>query len=194
VKQVDFLFNKLLGDKPMLFPWRTRSWLLERVAIIAAIEHFTAVLGYWIVNDSQALDAAQADPQMLDLLRWHGAEEVEHRSVAFDVLTELRGGWFRRFHTMLVSAIAMYYLWRTGSRYLCKLDPTYDGPLPTLRDYRRAAKVGRLPKLRELVFAVPRYCRPGYHPSQEADTNVALRYLASSPAAIAAGYSPQTAS
>jgi hypothetical protein len=188
VKDVDFLFNRLLGDKPMYIPWSKRQWLLQRVAIIAAIEHFTAVLGYWIIDDSAALDRAGADPQMLDLLRWHGAEEVEHRSVAFDVMTEIGGGWLRRVQSMAVTAVAMYWLWRRGSRYLCKLDPTYNGPLPTLKDYRRAAKVGRLPMLRELVFAVPRFCRRSYHPSQEADTNVALRYLASSPAALAAGY------
>jgi predicted metal-dependent hydrolase len=39
-----------------------------------------------------------------------------------------------------------------------------------------------------LVFAIPRYCKASYHPSQEADTAVALEYLARSPAAVAAGY------
>ncbi|EUA34412.1 putative metal-dependent hydrolase family protein [Mycobacterium xenopi 4042] len=29
---------------------------------------------------------------MLDLLRWHGAEEVEHKAVAFDTMKHLRAG------------------------------------------------------------------------------------------------------
>ena len=80
----------------------------------------------------------------------------------------------------------MAYLWRRGMRYLCAADPTYDGPSPKFRDFRRAAKKGLLPMPSELVLAVPRYCRASYHPSQEADTQVALDYLATSPAATAA--------
>jgi hypothetical protein len=42
------------------------------------------VLGHWILV-SRGLEEAGADPEMLDLLRWHGAEEVEHRSLVFEV-------------------------------------------------------------------------------------------------------------
>jgi uncharacterized protein len=31
-------------------------------------------------------DAIGTDPVMLDMLRWHGAEEVEHKAVAFDTM------------------------------------------------------------------------------------------------------------
>jgi predicted metal-dependent hydrolase len=183
-RRIEWMFFTLGGDRA--FPWvPRRRWLVERIAAIAAIEHFTAVLGAWVL-DSPALDVAGADPTMLDLLRWHGAEEVEHRSVAFDVFRAVHNSWFSRVRTILVSAIAMAYLWRRGMRYLCAADPTYDGRLPTFRDFRRAAKKGLVPDPFDLMRAVPRYCRPSYHPSQEADTAVALAYLATSPAAIAA--------
>ncbi|HWC33287.1 MAG TPA: metal-dependent hydrolase [Mycobacteriales bacterium] len=184
VRRIEWMFFTLGGDRA--FPWLPRRlWLRERIAVIAAIEHYTAVLGAWVL-DSPALDAAGADPTMLDLLRWHGAEEVEHRSVAFDVFRAVSNSWFARLRSMIVAAVVMAYLWRRGMRYLCAADPTYHGPLPTFRDFRRAAKKGRLPTPSELMMAVPRYCRPSYHPSQEADTQVALDYLARSPAAIAA--------
>jgi predicted metal-dependent hydrolase len=183
-KDVEFLFNRLGGDDAV--PAFMRSWwLIARVGVVAAIEHFTAVLGAWIL-DSPALDEAGADPTMLDLLRWHGAEEVEHRSVAFDVFQHISGNWFRRVLAMMIVAPTMVWLFRRGARFLCSIDPGYDGPLPTMRDYARAAKRRRLPARRELLLAVPRYCRPSYHPSQEGDTCVALAYLAASPAAIAA--------
>jgi predicted metal-dependent hydrolase len=184
VKQIDWLFTKLLGDET-LPPMLSRTWLMERVAIIAAIEHFTAVLGAWIL-DSPALDASGADATMLDLLRWHGAEEVEHRSVAYDVFAHLNGSWLARVRTMLVVAPTMIWLWRRGTRFMCAVDPDYNGDRPSMRDYRRAARKGLLPKQSTLLLAVPRYCKRGFHPSQEADTSLALRYLATSPAAVAA--------
>ncbi|HEX3707133.1 MAG TPA: metal-dependent hydrolase [Mycobacteriales bacterium] len=184
VRRIDWLFKKLLGDESMRLIPRKR-WLLERVAIIAAIEHFTAVLGAWIL-DSPALDAAGADATMLDLLRWHGAEEVEHRSVAFDVFRAVNGNRFSRILSMVVSAATMAYLWRRGMRFLCAADPTYVGPAPKFRDFYRASRKGLLPTPQMLALAIPRYCRHDYHPSQEADTQVALDYLAASPAAVAA--------
>jgi hypothetical protein len=183
-RRVEWMFTKLLGDKPFL-PIPPKRWLLERIAIIAAIEHFTAVMGAWII-DSPALDAANADPTMMDLLRWHGAEEVEHRSVAFDVFREVYDSWFARIRTMVVSAAAMAYLWRRGMRFLCAMDPTYVGPAPKFSDFYRAARKGLLPMPQDLALAIPRYCRHDFHPSQEGDTQAALDYLAQSPAAVAA--------
>ncbi len=62
------------------------------------------MLGDWALN-ATALDAAGADPTMMDLLRWHGAEEVEHRAVAFDLFTHLDGRYLRRVCAMLVTAL-----------------------------------------------------------------------------------------
>lgn len=84
-RHVDFLFEKLLGEAPPFgVPVTAREWLRFRLAVVAAIEQFTAVLGDWVLR-ADGLDRAGADEIMLDLLRWHGAEEVEHRSVAFDM-------------------------------------------------------------------------------------------------------------
>jgi hypothetical protein len=184
-RRIEWMFGTLLGDKPPLPLISQRRWLLERVAVIAAIEHFTAVLGAWII-DSPGLDRAGADPTMLDLLRWHGAEEVEHRSVAFDVFRAVSGNWISRIYTMLISSAMLAWLLRRGTRFLCTADPTYVGPAPKLSDYGRAAKKGLLPPPGMLALVVPRYFRRAYHPSQEASTQDALDYLATSPAALAA--------
>ncbi len=39
---------------------------------------------------------------MLDMLRWHGAEEVEHKAVAFDTMKHLRAGYWRQVRAQLV--------------------------------------------------------------------------------------------
>jgi len=43
--------------------------------VAAALEPFNAVLGEWVIQN-RGLDYAGADQTMLDLLRWHGAEEL----------------------------------------------------------------------------------------------------------------------
>jgi predicted metal-dependent hydrolase len=142
------------------------------------------VLGDMILN-SPGLDAAGVDPTMLDLLRWHGAEEVEHRAVAFDLYAHLDGRYPRRVRQMLLVAPAMAALWVRGVRFLMAHDPVGPGRprwLDPLRSYRR---YGIPNPWRLLVSPVP-YLRPGYHPSQHGSTSQALAYLAASPAARAA--------
>lgn len=183
-RRIDWVFGRLLGDQPLgrTPPERLRrAWLKQRLAIIASVEHYTAVLGMWVL-DSPALDAAGADPTMLDLLRWHGAEEVEHRAVAFDLFQELSGSYVRRVETMVMSAIAMTTLWVLGVRFFHANDPTSPPP-PTWRAFRRAGRRGLAPTLRDVFSTVPDYLRRGYDPRDHGDTELAIAYLASSPAA-----------
>ena len=180
VEQVEWMFTKLLGDDST--PPGTRDWWLrERIAIIAAIEHFTAVLGQWILR-SRGLDRAGADPVMLDLLRWHGAEEVEHRSVAYDVFAHVDGGYARRLRTMAAVVPVMTWLWQRGVLYLVTADPKIPHARPRLRDLRRAIRADMFPRLGELGGAVPRYLRPRFHPSHEGSLKPALDYIERSPA------------
>ncbi len=190
-RYVDLLFDRLLGDRPPLgAPIRDAEWLRFRLAVIAAIEQFTAVLGNWVLH-ADGLDEADSDPVMLDLLRWHGAEEVEHRSVAFDMYQHCGGEgaprYARRIAGMAVTAPVMLYLWVWGTAYLLRHDPQLAGRVRySLREHNRAVRKGLLPTWKELGAAVPRYLRRTYHPSQEGSLRKAVEYLAVSPAARAA--------
>jgi uncharacterized protein len=183
--QIKWLFDKLLGEKPRRSSRRQHSWLLEQVAFIAAIEHYTAVLGEWILNSPQ-LDVAGADPVMLDMLRWHGAEEVEHKAVAFDTMKHLRGGYLRQVRTQLAVTPVMLLLWIRGVRFMYSVDPYLSaGTRPRWRDYLKAARRGLVPGPLRLVRVVGDYYKPGFHPSQLGGLGLAVDYLAVSPAARA---------
>ncbi|MFF2849941.1 metal-dependent hydrolase [Streptomyces sp. NPDC058001] len=190
-KYVDFLFERLLGERPPLgVPVPAREWLRVRLATIAAIEQFTAVLGDWVLG-ADALDDAGADAIMLDLLRWHGAEEVEHRAVAFDMYEHCGGDALprhaRRIVSMAITAPVMLYLWVWGAAYLIRHDPQLAGRLRySLTEHNKAVRKGLLPTWGDLGRAVPRYLRRSYHPSQEGSLRRAVAYLASSPAARSA--------
>ncbi|MEV6699191.1 metal-dependent hydrolase [Streptomyces sp. NPDC051453] len=198
-KHVDFLFERLLGERPPLgAPVSTREWLRFRLSVVAAIEQFTAVLGNWVLH-AEGLDAAGTDEVMLDLLRWHGAEEVEHRAVAFDMYQHCGGEglprYARRLAGMAVTAPVMLYLWAWGAAYLIRHDPQLAGRTRySLAEHNRAVRKGLLPSWRELGAAIPRYLRRSYHPSQEGSLRKAVEYLAQSPAArTAAGAIGRTA-
>ncbi|WP_405600259.1 MULTISPECIES: metal-dependent hydrolase [unclassified Streptomyces] len=198
-KYVDFLFERLLGERPPLgAPVSTREWLRFRLSVVAAIEQFTAVLGNWVLH-AEGLDAAGTDEVMLDLLRRHGAEEVEHHAIAFDMYQHCGGEgpphYARRLAGMAVTAPVMLYLWAWGAAYLIRHDPQLAGRTRhSPAEHNRAVRKGLLPSWRELGAAIPRYLRRSYHPSQEGSLRKAVEYLAQSPAArTAAGAIGRTA-
>jgi uncharacterized protein len=190
-RHVDWMFDVLLGERPPAWlPVSPREWLRFRLSLIAAIEQFTAVLGDWVLH-AEGLERAESDEVMLDLLRWHGAEEVEHRAVAFDMYQHTGGTglprYARRIEGMAITTPILLWLWAFGAAYLMRHDPQLRGRLRyTLREHNKAVRKGLLPSWRELGAAIPRYLRRSYHPSQEGSLRAAVEYLATSPAARAA--------
>ena len=189
-RHVEWMFDVLLGERPPFgIPVPRREWLRFRLSLIAAIEHFTAILGAWVL-EAGALDEAGTDEVMLDLLRWHGAEEVEHRAVAFDMYQHAGGTgilrYVRRAEGMAFAWPTLVYLWIVGARFLLRHDPQLARGRYRLKDHRAAARRGLLPSWASLNAAMPRYLRRSYHPSQEGSLRRAVEYLAASPAATAA--------
>lgn len=191
-RQEDWLFATLLADEPMGLKLPTafarRQWLLFRLGIIAAVEHMTCVLGRYAL-ENRRWDEAGADPVLLDLLRWHGAEEIEHRCVAFDLYRHLGGGYVSRYYLASLAMPAIFGLWAHGAAHLMRQDPRFAKRCPSaLRpwiwlEWQRQSRGGHLPSLfwlarRELSFFSPRY-----DPRHEADSGQAWAYLAQSPAA-----------
>lgn len=190
VRDIEFMFQRLLGDRK-LEGKKKEEWLIERLAVVAAVEHVTAFLGNWVLN-TPALDEAGGDPRMLDLLRWHGAEEVEHRAVAYDVFMHVDGRWFRRVRTYAVSGVVLLWLFFRGVKHLMKADPSVKGR-PHWWSLIRSKRKGMTPGYLDLLRWSLRYFSRRYHPANEGSTAQAVAYLAQSPAALAADQLAQTA-
>lgn len=58
-----------------------------QLAITSAFEHFTALLGGYILKHPEVLSTLDEDAMKLWV--WHAIEEIEHRAVAFDVYQQL---------------------------------------------------------------------------------------------------------
>lgn len=82
----------------------------RQLAVTAALEHFTSLMGEHILGTPTLLEGAH--PQMAALWRWHAAEESEHRAVAFDVYNAVGGTWFERCRVMLV--VSLLFWWAAG--------------------------------------------------------------------------------
>ncbi len=183
--QLEYLFEKVLAPTTSTDPKRRFSNLCDRLWLIAALEHYTAVLGDFALNSTW--DDYNADPVLVDLYRWHGSEEVEHRSVAHNVAAYFHDSYFARVRAMLLAIVVIAIMQRPGS-YLMKADPQANLSWWQLqRQGYLDAKAGLLPQLGKLLgsntFA---YFRPGFTPAEIGSTAQAVAYLANSPAARAA--------
>ena len=113
LQQVEYVFGKVLAPGKSSNPKRRLNHLCDRLWLIAAIEHYTAVLGDFALNC--AWDDFDADPTMVDLFRWHGSEEVEHRCVAHDVATYFHTGYFSRVRSMTLAVTMLFTFFSRGT-------------------------------------------------------------------------------
>lgn len=180
-RKMDWLVDRVLGDHGLTGKAR-HAWLCERLGLFAAMEHYTAVVGEWLLG-ADHLERMGMHPVMLDLIRWHGAEEVEHRNVAFDAFMHVDGSYFRRVRTALVASFTLAVLFVSTARYLYRADPIARRGGHWLRELVGATRRGVIPKATIFLTEIPKYLKPTFHPSQLGSMDRAVRYLAQSPAA-----------
>lgn len=184
-RRIAWLIDRVLGDHG-LTGRAEKAWLKERLGLFAGMEHFTAVIGEWLLN-ADILEERGMHPAMLDLVRWHGAEEVEHRSVVFDAFMYLDGSYARRARTGLLAAALLLPLFVIATAHLYRADPSPDKGRFWLGQFVSATRRGIIPHWTVFATEMPRYLNPHFHPSQMGPMDRAIRYLAHSPAARAPG-------
>jgi predicted metal-dependent hydrolase len=184
-------FNRVLEDQGydvqrfLAFYERVAYGFIERVAppplrlsTTAACEHFTAILAENALR-MRFLDVAH--PAMRALLLWHACEEIEHRSVAFDVLERVAPGYGLRVAGLALASACLGGFWAAGALYLLSQEKK-DGGRPSLRAEWRAMRAHResLGDRRfVLLGGIRQYLRRDFHPSQNDVDRLASEYLAS---------------
>lgn len=186
LKQMEWIFRSVLGPRDGS-PAQKQKHLIERLWLIAAIEHYTAILGDFTLNCSWRENGA--DPNMADMFTWHGAEEVEHRAVAHDAATYFADSPLRRARAMSLALPFLLWLLVRGFRFINSQDPSISEMGVIQRNalcvtsYFRDSRAGVFPKLSNLLTATVSYFKPGFSPTDIGDTAQAVAFLASSPGA-----------
>jgi len=134
-----------------------------QLAATVAAEHLTASLGeHMFSNDDKVL--ANAHPSMKAFYMWHGAEEVEHKAVAWDVYQQAAGGgYFTR-----TIALATLYPLALVPLTLGTMAMMYsDGEL-NVTELKKGARVmfGKDGLFRKTLPAILEFYKPGFHPWQ----------------------------
>lgn len=131
-----------------------------QLAATCALEHFTALMGHFLLEEPRNLEGAH--PEMAALWRWHAAEENEHKSLAFDVYRAAGGNEVERGAVM---AIATVIFWAKVLEHQARTMKT-DGILFDAREWADLVRFLFVEpgSMRGLVGKYLRYYRPGFHP------------------------------
>ncbi|MGH3412185.1 MAG: metal-dependent hydrolase [Marmoricola sp.] len=76
----------------------------RRLAVTAALEHYTATLAECLLSKPEA-QALLGETEVRSLLLWHALEESEHKAVAFDVYRAAGGPEWLRVWVMRVTTL-----------------------------------------------------------------------------------------
>ncbi|MBN9788573.1 metal-dependent hydrolase [Pseudonocardia sp. TMWB2A] len=79
------------------------------LAVTMALEHYTAILAKFILNDKSQF--AATEHELADMWRWHAIEEIEHKGVAYDTWRHATKDW-TRFRRWKVKTIMMLLVTR----------------------------------------------------------------------------------
>lgn len=111
VKQFVKVYNKLAWEflEPALYRiFPEKNARIFALAVTVALEHFTAMYGeYYFKNFAKNEEMLPLDMHML--FAWHAAEEIEHKSVSFDVYQYVGGGYFTRSFAMIFSTTLLLF-------------------------------------------------------------------------------------
>ena len=167
---IDARVEKLLGD---VYARPKHAWL----AVTIALEHFTAMFAHEFLAHPQHF--VGADGEQAELWRWHAAEEIEHKGVAYDTWLHATKDWSRwkrwKVKSLLMLVITKRFVthrFRDAKELLAQ-----DG----IAGWRATAGLlwyvfGKPGILRRIFPAWCAYFLPGFHPWDRDDRALIGKY------------------
>lgn len=159
----DYGFNRL--PQPM------------KLSLMAAIEHFTAVLAEFMMKHESNFFHSHNEKQRA-LWMWHMLEESEHKDIAYDAFQTLSGNYPLRVAGFFPAMFTILFLILIGGLYI----PFYAQPkkmfsLSYWKDVKRSIGLlyGKDGVYGSAIGHVFEYLKPNFHPNDH-DTAMYLEY------------------
>jgi predicted metal-dependent hydrolase len=153
---------------------RASRWLPKRIqlGITVFFEHLTATGAHMLFAEPEI--ARQIHPEALRFWRWHAAEELEHKAVAFDLLRRVGGGYVTRMVSALVGLLWFGPVFALMARRMINADPT------PVTDAMRAQSKALDARSREIQTPLLlAYFKPSFHPWDQHDEAYVAEFNAS---------------
>lgn len=134
----------------------------QQLACTTFMEHFTALLAEQLLTDANF--RSKADPEMIGLWQWHALEELEHKSVAFEVYERVGNSRAERLLSYpLVAGALLPPILGSWAWMLLR-----DGQAFKTHENRRGLKLllGRNGFVTRILPRMGLFARPDFHPDR----------------------------
>lgn len=166
VKELETLVAKILSFASAKLPKSLQ------LATTIALEHITAILADLLLRDPVFLK--NSDSEYSALWKWHAKEEIEHKSVAYDVYQEVIGTGFNAYAIRVFAfLLANVIFWGMFYRFYYKMVKS-SNEHKNLMGWMTSVKYqfGNPGALRRLIPAWMDYLRPSFHPWDHDNTDL----------------------
>ena len=150
---------------------------IANLAVTMALEHYTAMMAAEFLENPAHF--ADADAEVRDMWRWHAAEEIEHKGVAFDTWNHATRDWtpgkrWRVRSLVMVSVTARFFKnrWTDSLELLAQ-----DGITGWKAKWGLFKYLTVSPGIVRRIFpAWLAYFKPGFHPWDHDDRELIKLY------------------
>ncbi len=143
------------------------------LSLTAALEHYTATLAE--ISFRHSGWEVDMPKEMVDLFKWHSAEEIEHKSVAFDVLKEVDDSYILRVAGFVIASVVLWSYVGVG-QILFALGDKQLGFFDLLQSIPRFLK-GNSEWTNGIGDVLLKYFEPDFHPDQIDNRSLAEEFI-----------------
>lgn len=144
-----------------------------RLAMTVCMEHITAVMAEYALTHPHMTEPM--DDRIQELILWHAVEEIEHKSVAFDVYMQTEGD--QKYLRRVMAFITVMFSLRISAYMVAIL--WWARKMPSFKDVKEMtsflwAKKGMIRRIRKPYMD---FFKKGFHPWDHANQHLVEQWL-----------------